>query len=132
MHVVRNFHARAASMAAITPPPIVVQMHSAPEMLSEGDEMRFTLWLGPLPVRWTARIEQASPDSFIDRQIEGPFAEWSHTHHFVTIGVATCVQDTVTYRYKSHLLWGLVGRLMGASLPFLFKYRAWRTKRLLS
>lgn len=131
LDLVRDFHARSTSMAAITPPPIVVQMHAAPERLEEGDRMRFTLWLGPLPMRWTACIEQVSPQGFVDRQIEGPFETWEHTHHFEQAGEATRVNDTVVYRSKRHLLWGIVGRLMGAGLPLLFKYRAWRTKALL-
>ena len=77
---VAEFHSHAASMPAITPPPIIVQVHHAPPILANGDEMDFTMWLGPLPVHWLARIEAVSPAGFSDRQLRGPFAEWVHRH----------------------------------------------------
>ncbi len=82
-----EFHQRSASMAAITPPPIIVRIYEAPAVLGEGDEMAFTLWLGPLPMRWqSARIEQTGPSGFADRLIKGPFASWVHQHVFVETG----------------------------------------------
>ncbi|HQF62737.1 MAG TPA: hypothetical protein PLT26_09570, partial [Anaerolineaceae bacterium] len=47
---VRNFHSRAESMAAITPPPVFVKMKSTPATLNENDIMDFTMWMGPLPI----------------------------------------------------------------------------------
>ncbi len=57
---VAEFHSRSASMPAITPPPMIVRVHAAPARLASGDEMDFTLWAGPVPLRWVARIEDAS------------------------------------------------------------------------
>lgn len=129
---VAKFHSRSASMPAITPPPMIVQVHAAPEQLSEGDRMDFTLWTGPLPIRWTAQIEAVSPTGFTDRQISGPFAHWTHRHTFVPVAEhVTDVVDQVEARLKRHPLWGLVGWLMWAGLPLLFAYRGWRTRRLL-
>jgi len=70
---VLEFHSLSSSMGAITPPPIVARIHRAPAVLGEGDEMEFTLWVGPLPVRWLAHIEQVSGEGFTDRQLRGPF-----------------------------------------------------------
>lgn len=33
------------SLKALTPPPITVQLHRAPEKLTEGESMEYTLWL---------------------------------------------------------------------------------------
>lgn len=57
LNAVVDFHARSDSMGAITPPPVIVRVHHAPPMLSEGDEMDFSLWFGPFSLRWVARIE---------------------------------------------------------------------------
>ena len=57
LEAVSAFHSRSAAMAAITPPPLIVQIHQAPRVLADGDEMAFSLWLGPLPLSWRARIE---------------------------------------------------------------------------
>ena len=126
------FHARSASMGEITPLPIIVRLHHAPETLAEGDEMEFSLWLGPLPVRWSARIENVTPTGFSDRQLTGPFAEWIHSHQFIGMSPTTTkVVDGVTYKLKPNPLWFLVGLGMSLGLPFLFAYRAWKTKRIL-
>jgi ligand-binding SRPBCC domain-containing protein len=127
---VAEFHQRSASMAAITPPPIIVRMHATPAALAEGDEMDFTMWLGPLPVRWMAQIEAVSPAGFSDRQLQGPFAEWVHRHAFIAIDERTTdVMDEVTLRLRRNPLWGLVGFGMWLGLPLLFAYRAWKTKK---
>jgi ligand-binding SRPBCC domain-containing protein len=127
-----NFHRRRQSLVEITPPPIIVRIQSGPEVLSAGDELRFTLWLGPFPIRWHAAIEAVSDAGFADRQINGPFAHWVHRHTFIERGEGlTIVQDEIEYVYRRHLVWGLIGRLFVLGLPVLFAYRAWRTKRLL-
>lgn len=119
------------SLAAITPPPLIVRIQSGPDALSSGDEMRFTLWLGPFPIRWHAAIE-AAPGGFADRQLSGPFAHWVHRHTFIDSGEGlTTVRDEIEYTYRRHPIWGLIGRLFVLGLPALFAYRAWRTRRLL-
>jgi ligand-binding SRPBCC domain-containing protein len=129
---VAAFHSRSASMAAITPPPIVVQMHRAPELLAEGAQIEFTLWLGPLPVRWVAQIEQVTPVSFVDRQLRGPFTRWDHLHLFVPLDAKrTEVIDELTVELSHHPLWKAIGVSMWLGLPLLFAYRAWASRRVL-
>jgi ligand-binding SRPBCC domain-containing protein len=129
---VLDFHARSASMAAITPPPIIVRIHEAPPVLEDDDRMRFTLWLGPLPLHWTARIEKDSPTSFIDRQVSGPFELWEHKHSFSTLESGhVLVQDEVNARLKHHPIWWLAGAGMWLGMPLLFAYRGWKTRKIL-
>lgn len=129
---VADFHQRSESMGAITPPPVIVQIHRAPETLVEGDEMEFTMWLGPLPIRWLARIEQTTPVSFVDRQLRGPFAIWEHLHTYVAQpDGSTRVIDRVTAELSDHWFWKLVGLGMWLNLPLLFAYRGWKTRRIL-
>jgi ligand-binding SRPBCC domain-containing protein len=125
------FHRHSASMAAITPPPIVVRMHTAPAILNEGAPMDFTLWFGPFPLRWTAQIERLTPGGFVDRQIRGPFASWEHQHSFAVLGEeSTAVFDIIHAELKSRGPMRIVGALMWLNLPILFAYRAWQTRRL--
>jgi ligand-binding SRPBCC domain-containing protein len=131
LNEVVTFHRRPASMAEITPPPLLVQMTTTPSAPLDGSKMAFTLWLGPLPVRWVARLEQITPISFVDRQINGPFARWVHLHTFLPVdSQRTEVVDQVEVELQSHWLWGPVGLAMWLGLPALFAYRAWRTQRL--
>ena len=129
---VASFHRAAASMGAITPPLIGVRVHSAPDLLAEGDSMDFTLWLGPLPVRWLAQIEQVSAVGFSDRQIRGPFAQWVHRHTFVQLkDGSTEVLDEVEATLSDHWFWRILGFGMWVNLPVLFTYRSWMTRRIL-
>ncbi len=119
-------------MGAITPPPVVVQVHAAPQRLSEGDIMDFTLWVGPLPLHWVARIEETTPISFVDRQVQGPFASWEHLHTYVAQqDGSTAVDDRVTARLRRHPFWFAVGLGMWVTLPLLFAFRGWKTRRIL-
>jgi ligand-binding SRPBCC domain-containing protein len=129
---VLQFHARAASLVALTPPLMPMRLDAAPQVLQAGDTMSFHVWLGPLPVHWTAHIEHAGPDGFTDRQIAGPFAEWVHRHTFEpTSSGSTRVVDSITARLRRHVIWGPVGLMMWIGLPWLFAYRRWKTRRLL-
>ena len=129
---VTNFHSQSASMGDITPPPAVVKIHEAPARLDEGDEMDFTVWLGPLPVRWKARIEDVSATGFVDRQLQGPFRCWTHRHSFHPIDEETTeVVDEIEFKLAKHPVRGIMGLGMSLSLPFLFAYRGWKTRRLL-
>lgn len=127
---VAAFHQQSSGMGAITPPPIRVELHRVPQGLT--GEMDFTLWLGPLPVHWVASIEDASEAGFTDRQLSGPFAQWTHRHSFIRVDEETTeVIDQVNLRLKSHPVWGPVGLSFALGLPVLFAYRAWKTRRLL-
>lgn len=129
---VAAFHARSNSMAAITPPPIIVRAAPAPVVLGSGDRLDFTLWLGPLPVRWVAQIDNATQEGFTDRQIRGPFAQWIHRHSYRSLdGDVTEVRDQVQASLRQHPFWGPVGLAMWIGMPLLFAYRGWRTRRLL-
>jgi ligand-binding SRPBCC domain-containing protein len=129
---VAAFHRQSRSMGAITPPPAIVRLHRAPNELGEGDEMEFTIWMGPLPIRWKALIEQVSPQGFTDRQLFGPFKQWVHQHTFHPIDPQTTeIRDDVEARLRLHPLWGPVGLGIWLSLPAMFAYRGWRTRQLL-
>jgi ligand-binding SRPBCC domain-containing protein len=129
---VRAFHSRSASMRAITPPPILVQVHEAPELLEEGSTMTFTLWMGPLPLRWKARMSNIGPGGFVDTMERGPFETWVHEHAFVAVDeTRTEVIDSLHIVPSDNWFWWAVGQSMILGMPVLFGYRQWRTRRLL-
>jgi ligand-binding SRPBCC domain-containing protein len=129
---VAEFHSDAASLKAITPPPFVMRIHRAPARLQDGDVMDFTMWAGPIPMRWVARIEQVTPEGFVDSQMRGPFQQWRHRHTFRSVDPCTTeVLDEVEAKLRLHPWWGPIGASMWAGLPALFAYRAQQTRRLL-
>jgi ligand-binding SRPBCC domain-containing protein len=101
--------------------------------ITEG-EIAFTMWFGPLPIRWLARHEPGPTEtSFADRMIEGPLAQWRHEHIFEETGDGVALVDRVTLEHKPGLP-GLMTRLMFDGLPlrFLFFYRHMRTRQAVS
>lgn len=133
VQAVADFHSYPDAMAAITPPPIFVQVHQAPPRVVEGQSMDFTMWLGPLPLRWQARFEDVTATGFVDRMVQGPLAAWSHRHSFVPVDDAqTDVVDQLDVAVRRHPVWGPVGLGMSLNLPVLFAYRQWQTRRLLN
>lgn len=133
LQAVAEFHSHPDAMSAITPPPIVVQVHQAPPRVADGQAMDFTMWLGPLPLRWQARFEEVTATGFVDRMVHGPLAAWSHRHSFVPVDDAqTDVVDELAVEVRRHPLWGPIGLGMSLNLPVLFAYRQWQTRRLLA
>ena len=129
---VASFHHLAASMSAITPPPIRVKVHKAPAELFNGDEMDFSLCIGPFSLRWLARIEDVTEAGFTDRQLHGPFQEWSHTHSFNQVDAnVTEVIDQISAQLKRSIGGCLVGLGMWLGIPLLFVYRGWKTRAML-
>lgn len=129
---VAAFHSASSVLKAITPPFVVMRVHAAPAMMGEGDEMDFTMWLGPLPIRWVARIEQVTDASFVDRQVRGPFGAWVHTHSFVRIDDHTTeVRDDIEATFGGGWFQRVKAALMWFGLPVLFAFRGWKTRRLL-
>jgi len=127
-----SFHRLAGSMSAITPPPLRVQIHDAPAILSAGDAMDFSLQLGPFRLRWIARIEDISASGFTDRQLCGPFQEWNHRHSFHQVDEnLTEVSDQISAQLKKSFRGRLLGLGLWLGLPFLFAFRAWKTRALL-
>jgi ligand-binding SRPBCC domain-containing protein len=160
---VAAFHRKPRSLKAVTPPLIPMFFKDLPEEIGPGQTMAFTLWMGPLPVRWKAALDALpepfpEEEGFQDRQVEGPFAEWTHRHRFQAaekvggtsgstsekvggtsgkVGgtpVGTWVIDEIDARlppFRRHPLRWFVALQMWFGLPLLFAYRRWRTRQLL-
>ena len=129
---VAGFHQDSRALKRLTPPPVFVQMLMI-EPLAENSVAAFNLWFGPIPVYWRAQHAQVIPQSgFTDVQIEGPFQTWSHQHIFHSLQDGrTEVVDEITAELGRGLWKGLISRLMWFTLPALFAYRGWVTRRSL-
>ena len=127
---VAKFHQDTRALRLLTPPPVIVQFHRL-EPMGNDSIADFTLWVGPLPVRWVARHLQVNmPAGFVDTQERGPFDAWVHRHTFKALSESTTlVTDEVMAQPGKHPFWGLVSRMMWLQLPLMFAYRAWQTRR---
>lgn len=124
LQAVADFHSRTDILKKLTPPPLFVQIHDFGEM-EEGMIANFTMWFGPIPVRWIAKHVNVSATGFSDVQQQGPLKTWAHTHRFVEASPnVTAVHDSIEYTHPDG--WrGLLTRLMFGkpNLKFLFFYR---------
>ena len=101
--------------------------------MGEGTIANFNFWFGPIPVYWSATHHDIDlPNGFFDTQLEGPFTHWVHHHSFNKINDnKTEVFDEIDLQFGTGLFSGIVSRFMWITLPILFAFRAWQTKRLL-
>jgi len=122
---VRDFHHDTSALRRLTPPPTIVRLHSV-EPLAEGSVSIFTLWVGPLPLRWKAVHRDVTDRGFTDIQASGPAAKWEHTHSFVPLDDGrTEIREHIEFEHKRGP-WGLVTRLLFSrpNLLLMFAYRA--------
>jgi ligand-binding SRPBCC domain-containing protein len=129
---VREFHRDTSALKRLTPPPTIVRLHSV-EPLAEGSVSEFTLWVGPLPLRWKAVHRDVSDHGFTDVQVFGPAAKWEHTHSFKAIANGrTEIREHIEFEHRRDL-WGVVTRLLFSwpSLWLMFGYRCLVTRRAL-
>ncbi len=124
VEALREWHFRPEAFARLTPPWEKATVIEAPGALVDGARAVIEVGIGPFKKRWIAEHE-ITATGFIDRQIEGPFAFWEHTHCFEAInGEKSRLTDSIRYR----LPFGLAGRLFGRplverKLDRLFRYR---------
>jgi ligand-binding SRPBCC domain-containing protein len=129
LSAVQAFHSDTSALKRLTPPPTIVQLHSI-EPLAEGSVSKFTLWVGPLPLRWTAVHRNVSPRGFTDVQASGPAARWEHTHTFTPLDAATTrIDEHIQFEHKPGF-WGVVTRLLFSqpNLLLMFTYRKLATR----
>ena len=127
------FHEDPRALAWLTPPPIFITIQRDARTSLTSGELEFTLWFGPLPVRWTARHEPGPGETaFCDVMARGPMAHWEHQHVFREVAGGIELSDHLTYEHRSSGFWGIFTRLMFDGLPLrlLFFYRHLRTRQL--
>lgn len=129
---VAEFHHDPKALKRLTPPPVFVQARRI-EPMDENSEAEFTMWLGPIPVRWLAIHSDVDwRRGFTDTQAQGPFEAWVHRHTFHEISQdVTEVMDEIQASFGNGLWNGMVSRLMWWNLPVLFAFRAWKTRKYL-
>jgi hypothetical protein len=124
--VVFAFFSDPGNLARITPPWLSFRLHGEmPRPLGEGRRVEYRIRWTVLRLRWVARITRWRPTTeFQDRQEEGPYAAWVHTHRFTPSGSGVIMEDRVEYA----LPFGILGRIVHAArvrrqLEEIFAYR---------
>lgn len=108
-----TFFADPSNLQRLTPGWLHFQVQT-PEPLprGEGAVFEYKLRVRGLSLRWKTLIEAYEHGHrFVDRQVQGPYALWHHTHLFEDLpDGGTRITDRVRYRIG----WGIFGRIAQA------------------
>jgi len=126
-----RWHARPGAFERLVPPWAPVRLERF-EGIGEGDRAVLRMGPGPLALRWVAEHHDVIEGrQFCDRQVQGPFAHWDHTHRFEPTDEGGCrLVDRIEYALPA-------GGLGAAAAPWLvepelrrqFAYRHRVTRR---
>lgn len=125
------FHEQPDAFNKLNMPPIIIRMQEDNRTSMTNGDLRFTMWLGPVPFTWHVEHQEGpTENSFADMQLSGPMGYWRHEHIYEPTEGGARLIDRVTLAHKPGLM-GLFTRLMfdGVPLQILFFYRHWRTRR---
>jgi ligand-binding SRPBCC domain-containing protein len=118
VNVVSAFHFETGILKTLTPPLMILQVHQF-EPLGEGTISDFTMWMGPVPIRWKAIHANVSASGFTDTQVTGPLRSWVHTHTFAATSENTTeVYEHIEYEHARGLR-GLRSRLLFSRIGLL-------------
>lgn len=145
LEAVWAFHSTADGLVALTPGWLQLRVESVvgpdgaedPETLIDGTELSLSVrpfGVGPRQRATSVIVERHRDDGsayFRDRMVEGPFAEWLHTHAFEAAGDDTIVRDRVEYRLPGGVAGRIAARGMVLGVAPAFRYRHRRTRALL-
>ena len=127
-----EFHERPDALERLTPTFPPVQVRVPGYSLAVGTEVVLRVWMGPVPCTWVARhTVYEPPHRFVDEQMSGPFARWTHEHVLEPDGTeATWLIDRVTYEAPFGGLGALLGEIpIQLMLHQMFTHRHAVTKR---
>ena len=122
-----NFFSSADNLNLITPPWLRFNIETPrPILMKKNTIIDYKLKLHMISVRWRSLIELWDPpNSFVDKQLIGPYNHWRHLHKIIRLSnEETVVEDIVDYRIP----FGFLGRAINyfyvkKDLVKIFSYR---------
>lgn len=130
LKAVSEFHFQPGILKKLTPPLMIMQVHRF-DPLANGSIGEFTMWMGPIPVRWKALHSNVSETTFTDTQVSGPMKSWVHCHTFTAINDQTTeVHEHIEFEHFGGIK-GVWSRLLfpRPALFALFTIRKMITRR---
>jgi len=126
-----RWHARPGAFERLVPPWAPVRLEEF-EGIRDGDRAVLRMGPGSLALRWVAEhYDVIEGRQFCDRQVQGPFAHWDHTHRFEPTGAGGCrLVDRIQYALPAGGLGAVVAPyLVEPELRRQFAYRHRVTRR---
>lgn len=120
------FFAEAKNLEVITPDTLNFKIKKlSTEKIEQGTLIDYILKIHGVPVLWKTLIEEWNPShKFVDRQLQGPYSLWHHTHEFLDVPGGTLMRDQVHFRLPMGYLGWLGGRAwVKSDVQKIFSYR---------
>ena len=126
--VVFEWHERPGALERLTPPWVPMSLESF-DGIRDGDRAHIRLGWGPLAINWIAEHRDYTPGRlFVDEQVEGPFASWTHRHVFDPSDRGCLLTDDMTFEMPVGRAGELAAGCIKSSLRSQFAYRHAITK----
>ena len=118
-----DFFSRPENLQKLTPPHMSFHILTPPPIVMQEElKLDYKLKVHGLPLRWTSLISKWNPPhSFTDKQIKGPYREWTHTHSFSEEGEGTLVEDHIVFKVPGGRL--VEKLVVQKDLASVFSYR---------
>ncbi len=127
----RAWHAREGAFERLGPPWQAMRVVSNEGGIEAGARVRVQLKQFGFWHDWIAEIVSSDPvKEFVDTQVEGPFAHWTHRHEFLeTDSGGSRLRDSIDYSLPFGALGAAFGgRFVRSNLERAFRYRHAITK----
>ncbi len=122
-----GYHASPGALRRLIPPWADVRVVQEPASLRDGSRAVISVGLGPIRKTWVAEhFDFVESRQFCDRQIEGPFQSWTHTHRFADAAGGSRLEDRIDYRPGVGMAW--LGPKIRGELARGFAFRHTRTR----
>ncbi len=128
----RDFHGSPEAIRILTPPGTLKKVTGDLGPLHEGQELTLYVKKMGVTLPWHARNESVSPQGFTDRMISGPFAQWTHHHRFIDLGIyGSQLVDEIYFQLPLAPLSHIAVAFIRADVRNLFRFRHQQIQRTL-
>ncbi|MCC6704406.1 MAG: SRPBCC family protein, partial [Thermomicrobiales bacterium] len=119
------WHGREGAFERLSPPWSRVRVIEARGTMHPGDSKRVKIAFGPLTTEWQITHEALPAGiGFLDRQVSGPFAAWTHEHRFEDDPAGgSWLEDRITYALPLQPAGNIAKGRVEAELNRTFAYR---------
>ena len=120
-----RYHDTPGVIDRLIPPWEPVRLAKRTDSLAVGSEVELVQTIFGMQRGWLARHTELVPDHlFVDSQVYGPFARWTHRHEFQVISDSRCqLTDRVEYRLPFSPVSNIAEPWVRAKLSSMFAYR---------
>lgn len=125
------YHVRPGAFERLAPPWQRLRVVEQSGGMRDGGRLVFEFGVGPVKRRWAAEMSgHEEGRQFVDRQVEGPFARWEHTHRFIPRDEHSSeMLDHVEFSLPAARVTDLIGEGAAESaLERVFRFRHERTR----